>query len=488
MPAPLVRVASYAGYAASVLLGEWMLLQALSMQAYRGMLTPHFLLALLLLGAAGILGFRLVRRDRADLPRLFLLIALPIQVGYAFLMLPFAPSDELAHVNRIFDNRPGELDLTVPAQIPQGNNGWIHSYAEIVPLLNIQFDYDQMGHSGRVTDKYSQLNYLVPSLFAQVGMALGVNAYLIVYAARLWNAAVFLLVAYWVLRRLPAGQKIALVFLLNPIVVHQMGSASADALTLTAAFGFVGQLLYMRMSPRESFPAREWAILCVLGVLNVLCKYAYAPLFFCVFLLMPKIRRRWVRVLVPVAALAGCAGFVPLLLAHGYADHLRNMALTFTPEMFAGSLWMTLTQYSDTLLWQFAGGNLGWPVIGGTWADVSIDVPVVWVAVVVLMALAFLSSGRTPWLRAWERAFCVAVGAAITLIILATFTMGYSDPIVITGVIGRYFIPQAFLTLLALLLPRPVPARLGRVPEVAFLAAMAVANVVSLGFVVAFFL
>ena len=88
----LRRIAPYAGYAASVVMGGWMLLWALSVQAYRGFVTPYTFLALLFLGVAAYVGVRLARRNRGDLARLFIIVALPLQVGYAFLMLPFAPA------------------------------------------------------------------------------------------------------------------------------------------------------------------------------------------------------------------------------------------------------------------------------------------------------------------------------------------------------------------------------------------------------------
>ena len=221
-------------------------------------------------------------------------------------------------------------------------------------------------------------------------------------------------------------------------------------------------------------------------VLVALCKYAYIPLLLSAVVLYPKIASRTIRRVLPFAAtllLSLAAVFVAL---RGYGSLFEKLLATFRFDAFFSTLVATTVQEGGTVLWQFAGGNLGWPYMNFNDAPTTVRIPLCWIAYLVVLILAFLASfDPKASFKRWERGMLIVLSAIETLLIFVALLEGKSDGTAVTWLQGRYFIPPAFMAFYALMFRADMPP--SKLPILFFGVAMAFVNVASIGFVINFF-
>lgn len=472
-------------YAALVVCFEWFAFLSLCAHYSEGWLSSRLLFSCLGFVASVLLFAVLWGRAKRSHVARFALVAIPVLVGFAFFVMPFSVPDEFTHINRVFDNRSGVSVLQVPAQMLDAYQ-WVTNYSELGTLLGIQFDYSWLKETEYVASSYSELNYFFPSLVVSAGKAFGVNGYVLVFAARLTNAALYLAACCWMLSTLPVGKKIAFVFLLNPMLLQQEASVSADALCNIGVLCFIVQVVALLERDRGGVRRFEWLLLAIFFVLVLVCKYVYLPLTLIAVLLISKIKNKVVRVAFPfVVALLGVVA-VFFVLAVGYSNALDHILESLRIDSFLSTFFATLTQESLTMVWQFAGGNLGWPYMNYNDTPVTVRVPLCWIVFLVLLVMSVLSSS---WRRSREKiVFRIAASVLVlfeAFLIYVALWGGAEIEGPVTWLQGRYFIPPVFLLLIACIpnKERAFPV----MPPSAFLYSTVLLDLVSLAFVVGWF-
>lgn len=430
-----------------------------------------------------ILFISLWDRDRQGIEQVFALVAPPILFMFVFLMMPFAVPDEFTHINRMFDNRSGAETLLVPAQMLDAYE-WITDYQTLWFFLNEPFDYSDLKETEFVAGGYSVVCYFLPSVCSFFGKALGINGYWVIYLARLTNALVFLAAAYWMLRRCPVLRPFLFVFLLNPMLLQQECSCSADVLCNIGILCFLVQTIYIIVD-RKCIEKREILILLVFFALVVACKFAYVPLCLAGLALIPLVKSRRIRLLLLLLFIVLALLCVLVALAMGYMSVLLTLLDASTVSKFFLSLLATLETQSGILLWQFSGGNLGWPYMNGQFAPVSISVPVLWVGYVALLALSLAASPGGEFIGIPQRLLFFFVSLFEIVLLFFALWQGFDSCEAVTWHQGRYFIPPALLLAFSLL--PPSNKLTGKVPVPALAGAMVGYNLFSLGCVVLFF-
>lgn len=417
--------------------------------------------------------------------RVFALVAPPLLFLFVFIMIPFAVPDESTHINRVFDNKSGVSVLMVPAQLLDAFE-WITSYQSLWDFLNIPFDYSLVKETDYVASGYSVICYAVPSLFVSIGVAFGLNAYWLIYLARLVNAVLYLVAGWWMLKRCPVAKPFLLVFLLNPMLLQQEASCSADVLCNIGILCFVVQTLYMKYElKRITMP--NLCVLAFFAFLVVACKFVYAPLCLISLVLLPLIGNRRVKIgvvlLVPVLVLIG----VLVLLASGYSRALFHLFEWSSWSTFASSLCLTLKEQSGILLWQFMGGNLGWPYMNSNFAPTSIPVPYAWLGYSAVFAGSLFICSRGvdgSSLSAADRALAAVLGVVEIIILFFALWQGSGTSEAVTWHQGRYFIPPALVLAFAIAPSR----RFAGAPAVCFWGVAAgLLDLASIGYVAYFF-
>lgn len=478
------RIALFGFYFAFVIVGEAALLGALCAHYRDGWLTFATGLAIACAGVALVLFVCLFDRHRTSPEHLFLVLAPVLLGGFAFFMMPYAVPDEFTHIHRLFDNRAGQEFLNVPAQLHQVYT-FIGNYEQLASELAVSFDYTQLRQTDFTVAAYSEVNYLVPSLVVSAGKALGLNAYVLIYLARLSNAALFALAAWWIIRRLPSGKQFALVFLLNPMLLQQEASCSADALCNIAILCFLAQVIALRAEGRIGIPWHQWALLGFFFSLVFLCKYIYLPLTAAALVLLPQIKRRWIRWGVPFA-MAGFAVFAAVfVLSSGYGRILDEASHRLAPSMFAQRFAETVQDRGIPTICQFAGENLGWPC--DALYPAAAHVPLAWAAYLAVLAVALLASFDGRLSLPWHNRLLFFLLAIAEQLIL--FTVLLLDDLSETGPIGgfqgRYLIPTVFLGAASLFSLKRW--RIGEAPVHLFAVAVLALDALSLAFVIIWF-
>lgn len=428
---------------------ELLLLSTLCLHSTQGWSIELLAGAFLFFIPSLLIFIKLYRQRASNIPYLFLLVCFPIIVAFSFFLIPTNVPDEPAHIIRVIDNRSGISPLYIPEAMSFIDEHWVFSYPELWTALNTQFDYSSWVATTKTNaGSYTEFNYLIPSLIFDLGVILNINGWISICAARFVNALLYLIASYWMIKRLPFGKVFLFVFLLNPILLQQEASCSADSLCYIGALCFIVQLIYMKISPSNSFKIQEWMVLFVFAGIMVLCKYIYVVLMLGCFILLPKIKRSYIRRALPILSFAFLVAAL-LLVANRYNLSVLTAWLK-DPAALLLAINDTIIREFSVLVWQLFGGNLGWPSLNGK--EGEIEVPYAWL---LFMLITVLSFGRYinphPLLLLHREKWRVLV---IITAIVSSFTifltlMSSSNPADgirdISWLQGRYFIPPILL-------------------------------------------
>lgn len=444
---------AFALYFCLVLIAEIVFLSALCLHAGNGWSLKRLAVVVVASILALLLFVLLAKKYKHNYPNLFLLIAFPIAVGFWLFLIPTNTPDEPAHIVRVFDNRSAS-PLYIPEAMSFIDIHWVSSYPQLLEAITTNFDYSNWVITAKSNAApYTTLNYLFPSLIVQAGITLNINGWVLVYAAQFTNMCLYLAACYWMLRKLPTGQLFMLLFFLNPILLQQETSCSADALCNIASLCFIVQLISMKVDQRPYLPIKEWIILFVFAIAMSLCKYVYLVLMLGCFILLPKIKRKYIRIGLPIVAIAGVLGVVLMLLSTRY-NPAGLFSWLASPTVLIGAIDTTIARELSVLLWQFAGGNLGWPSLNGE--PGQIEVPYMWMIFIGLLVASFAHYAKkglstSPEKKGWKfwllaTALICSFATFITLASSADPASGIQD---ISWLQGRYFIPMIFMAMLA---------------------------------------
>ena len=275
---------------ACVALGAAISLFSAVLRQRAGVLSSYeILLSLLLFAGLLALFCVLLRRNKEDAGFVFLLVGTPALFGFGLFVLPDQVPDEIWHIYRV-------LNFT-----GSGNGGMIspdsltylqtpRSYESMFYALAASPDWGSTHVVDRDMSSYLSHLYAAPGVVAALGKLMNLNPFVVVYMARMANIALFLVAAFWVLRIIPLGKTVTFVYLLNPILLQQEASCSADAFLNAVSLLFVAY--FLKLLFQEGINKKEWAVLACLLLFTCISKYAYAPLALMLLFLVPKVVRK----------------------------------------------------------------------------------------------------------------------------------------------------------------------------------------------------
>lgn len=244
-------------------------------------------------------------------------------VLFVFLTPPFQVPDEPAHFFRAFDvsegrllprGRPGHRGAFVPESLPRMAAqllGDVPFHADRkVPISTIR-DAVKTRLEPRVRvfvesgTPYSFVPYLPAALGIAVARRFSDSALIPLYAGRLFNLAVSLLLIGGAFRAMPIARPVLWLLSLAPMAVFLMASASADSFTNSFCFFFTAHLLSQAFSSSGPLSRADRVRFLLLSALLGLTKPGYTFLTG-LFLLIPAER---------VGSAARRAGFFTIMLS-----------------------------------------------------------------------------------------------------------------------------------------------------------------------------
>lgn len=411
--------------------------------------------------------------------KFFLISSFVFGLLFIFITPPFQTPDEPVHfyrayqitnLNFIVDTKPnapvgGELPdslgdtvlLTTTNPSIQFTPAQKYDLRKTKQALSIREDSsDTEKYDFSATAVYSPVAYLPQASGIAVARVLRLPPVVMMYAARLGNLLVWILMVSLVIYMIPRKKWAVAVVGLLPMAVFQAGSLSTDVMTVGSALLFVGFILKL-LDQKSDISKNQIGIIIIIASLALLSKQI-------MIVLIPLI------LLLPSAQLGGArlalfkkitAIFVPIALFIVWSLLVKDIDATTTfannqnsaeqinfviqnPHSFVNVLWNThFFNWGDNITRSFIG-TFGW-------MDTPLSEAIVIVGYITLF-LALVANPQTTgkfkqWLTAGQKITFLVILVAYWGIVNAALYAVYS-PVgfkIIVGLQGRYFIPMLLL-------------------------------------------
>jgi len=224
------------------------------------------------------------------IPKLFLAIAGVLIPAYALVNPPFQVPDEDRHMWRAYSVSEGHWVGTPLTPLPVSFLALHERFAprfEQVPEKRVVRG-EELGRWLRqplqadVTSAvenpnaniYSFVPYAATAVVFRAGRSLDISPLIEIYAGRLVNGAIYVLLMFLALRLLPDFRILLFVVAVTPMALNQAASFSADCMTLALTAVFTALIFRLAFDERIVVVSR-WNGLAVVGVLILLslCKF-----------------------------------------------------------------------------------------------------------------------------------------------------------------------------------------------------------------------
>lgn len=406
-----------------------------------------------------------------NLPLVFVLVGLLAGTLLVFLTPPFQVPDEPAHFYRAYQISEGTLVARSPDGICGGNlpaslktvaDPFMYlcfhmdrktSRAAILAQLNVPLQPDHRVFIPFANVIYSPVPYIASAPAIALGRRLGLTPLRLMYAGRLANLLVFVLLGFMALKIVPAFRPPLLLLLVMPMMLFLAGSLSADVVTDSLAM-LLASLIFRQGLRAATHPAETigWGAIAAIATASVgltLAKSAYFPLAGLV-LLIPAARcgGRWryaflIAVLLTLNLLAQLlwSSQTPGLDAriNPPADPHRQLALVLHHPFYFGQV-VGNSLVRD--LWMLVRSFVGW--LG--WMEPSVPIPFILLYLVAMGLACQPSPGDPTAPRLAKPTAVVLLCAGAAMLLVAVLNYLFWDSVGmrhIDGTQGRYFFPVA---------------------------------------------
>lgn len=400
--------------------------------------------------------------------KIFLSIAIPIGMCFIMLLTPGFVADETAHGYRAYDISIGNLitpkdkngisHTFIPVQLDFRDREEFNTYKEFEEKIKQEANYEETVEVANPAKSYSPVLYIFSSISFALARILGWNPLLAIYLGRILNYIFFLIIAYMGIKKIPFGKFVLFVYLLNPMVIHQAASISADSLINSICIGYIVYLLYLWKN-KETINKKQKIIVSILSVIVASIKYVYFPLVFLTLLLLDKKKKisnknSYIFVLI-ILSIAIALGMYFLGTGYNNFDSWSQMykvdatgqikQIITNPLYYIQVLAHSIEEYAQIFIYQFAGSSLGW-------LDIKVNSGITLLYIIMMIVTPFLEKNKIE-LKRKQKLLLILVAIMIGLIIFTGMYITYSTlgGNIILGVQGRYFIPCLILILLTMI-------------------------------------
>lgn len=410
-------------------------------------------LTFLLASIAIVYFVELLFRFEHRVERLFVVIAIPIAIGYLFLMVPNSIPDELVHFTKTYLTSQFQWGSYPYSEIPDSMTVLVnYNYKEWQELLFSKTNYDSVIPT--VTCSYNFILYLIPSIGFMIGRLLQVSIVFAYLLARLCNALFYIWIGYVCIKRIPFGKWLLFVFLLNPMILHLAASLSADNLVNCISFLTITHCLYIYKVERDI----QWKDILLLGItfiILVLTKPNYLPLFGLLFLSYKKIfkmdKKLWCIVIsIPVLSVCLYIMFawitaqaaIPGTPIENVDGGKQLSSIIHNPIEFAKTILITIRAKGQFYIESMFLTPL-------SWLNLNINTIFLWFYFIIVSIAVLTEDVQVKMKNISKFWISMISGIMIFAIFLALYlTWTPVGSSIVEGIQGRYFLPIAFLLLL----------------------------------------
>ena len=391
------------------------------------------------------------------LEKLFLALAIPFGALYLCAIVPGNVPDEFYHYRIAYQATRGNFLLN-DNKAPKNGNIMYRRYNDAKEALIDKAESKKLKKFA--IGGYSPLLYVFASIGIGLGRLLGLTILGTKYLGCLCNFIAFLIIGYNIIKILPYGKGLALVYMMSPINMQQMTSLSADAVINMTGLLFIAEVIKLYCS-KESLNTKSAILLGVLSLFLLFCKYAYFPMLLLLLLLKDNFKKSDGRVkkvfaILIVLAFAAIGAFYihdnnlkeikaktqqketvksDIVLDVPQKKYTRQEYIKENPSRFVYIFLNMFKMCSDIWIKQFTGVILGTLVI--TTKE--------WIGYLYLFLLLLLSIDEMKFNKTRKISKILMISVIVLEIILISLGLylGWSPMRgkYISGVQGRYFIP-----------------------------------------------
>jgi uncharacterized membrane protein len=410
---------------------------------------------------------------------IFLIIALPIGLYWTVLLPPFQAPDEHVHFLRAYevseghfvsDRVNGQTGNYLPSSL---NNFFNKSGTNELPFhYENKIDQKVLEKAKKIhiskertffpfpsSAVYSPIPYIPQAFGIFIARSLDFPIYYLLLISRWLNLISFALLSFFAIKIIPRLKKLLFLLTLMPMTLHQASSLSADGMTFGLAFlltAYIFRLIFSLEVPKVR--KRELIVVIFLSVALTLSKSAYF-LFFLMLYLIPinkyENKRQYWLYNILASAINVAILFCWMLLTKGTempTDPMSQLKTILLNPIGYIKQFIGTFIYDDKLYMQFTGW-LGW-----------VDTPLPYIISFLLfifftMAIATENRLENENKATYFRGFLLFVFFIMQVGIVATMLyLGWpqSNPKIVMGLQGRYFIPIFLILALSIYVLFPI--------------------------------
>lgn len=409
---------------------------------------------------------------RAKPHQIFVIAGTCMALCYAFLLPPGTVPDEIGHIettyyysNKLLGIEEPDAESIYVRKTDQEAIGKLQTTPTLKEynyfILNIthRSDDTKLVKIDATKGSDNWLLYAPAILGVTVGRLIGLNGITTLYAGRFFMMFVYLIFAFFAIKRVPVGKAAMFIIVLSPMFIQQSCSYSYDAMPIELTTLFVAELFSVLYEDRK-MRKRDIIILSALAFVIASCKAGtYIPECLLLFLI-PKekyesekqCRRMRIGFLV-VMILGFLINSIPYLMMvlgiteattelQQYSNSLNCYTVSdvlFNPGNTVRVLITTFLQYIDFYFEGSFAGPLGW---------LNIGINPMWGYLMAGLMLLGVTAVKdepeyiTKKQRVWIALALLATVAMVTAAMFVSWTGKGSTTI--SGIQGRYFTPILF--------------------------------------------
>lgn len=404
--------------------------------------------------------------------QIFVIAGTCMALCYAFLLPPGTVPDEIGHIettyyysNKLLGIEEPDAESIYVRKTDQEAIGKLQTTPTLKEynyfILNIthRSDDTKLVKIDATKGSDNWLLYAPAILGVTAGRLIGLNGITTLYAGRFFMMFVYLIFAFFAIKRVPVGKAAMFIIVLSPMFIQQSCSYSYDAMPIELTTLFVAELFSVLYEDRK-IKKRDIIILSALAFVIASCKAGtYIPECLLLFLI-PKekyesekqCRRMRIGFLV-VMILGFLINSIPYLMMvlgiteattelQQYSNSLNCYTVSdvlFNPGNTVRVLITTFLQYIDFYFEGSFAGPLGW---------LNIGINPMWGYLMAGLMLLGLTAVKdepeyiTKKQRVWIALALLATVAMVTAAMFVSWTGKGSTTI--SGIQGRYFTPILF--------------------------------------------
>lgn len=425
-------------------------------------------LIVLILMLAAVGGFCLIgyiAKRQWSLEKVFLFLGGYVCLLY-FASLPvFRAPDEINHYMRAFEISEGNFISQHMGDTGVGGNYLPQeliptelcdareiNYYEVWSNKDVEMSEDQrMEYTYGNTALYSPVAYLPQALGIAVGKFFTLKSVYLVYWGRTFSLLSCFGLLYFSIRNMPNKKMMVFLSCFMPMLMSQIVSLSADALTLSVAFALWSYVLKVSLDENiEKIDLKSKIWILSLTIILSLCKIVYLPLCLVILLLDGekfKTKRGSVAYKLGGISLVAILNLLWLSISSGFlvefnegVNSAEQVKYVLThPISYINSCLYTLLLKGQGWMEEMVGSKLGWAM------DVQVPRLIIVIMLALLIFSAFVSDKQEKRILVDIRKRCF-VGVCLLITVALIFTSLYVQwtPVaafIVDGIQGRYFIP-----------------------------------------------